>query len=163
MIYLTIRVALVDGLAPNSCQVIIWTNIGSLTQIYVMRPHFACLFTNCIVFYFSFNYEFAVILEGTYMSYNVNSILIVFDDKVSLCLANHSCHSRVRDVVTGRITTIVRTYSPFPEYFGRYNGTSYKSIQAARGMMHGRDVLAKSYNGQESWGPVKLDCRSNGI
>ena len=69
---------------------------------------------------------------------------------------------RLRDVVAGRVATIVRTFSPFAEYFGRYNGTNYDTPQLARSMMHGRDVMAKSQYGQDTWGSVRLGCRGEG-
>ena len=69
----------------------------------------------------------------------------------------------VRDVLASRHTTVVRTYSPFAEYFGRYDGVIYYSIQMASGIVHGRDVLAKEYRGQQSWGAVRLGCKSNGV
>ena len=63
---------------------------------------------------------------------------------------------RARDVVAGSRMTVVRTYSPFAEYFGKYNETGYDTVQSAHGVIHGRGVMAKSHYGQGSWGSVRL-------
>ena len=62
----------------------------------------------------------------------------------------------VRDVVAGNRVTIIRTYSPVAEYFGRFDGRNVNTLQAAN--YTARDVMARTKNGQRSWGAVELRC-----
>ena len=62
----------------------------------------------------------------------------------------------VRDVVAGDYITIIRTYSPVAEYFGHFDGRNVNTLQAANSTA--RDVMARGYNAQRTWGTVQLRC-----
>ena len=61
-------------------------------------------------------------------------------------------------MVTGWHNTIIRTYSSVAEYFGSYNGNNVMSPQLASVFPHSRDMMARSYNGQNTYGAVFARC-----
>ena len=67
----------------------------------------------------------------------------------------------VRDVVAGWGITIVRTDAEEVYYFGYYDGQAYWTATQLIGSLCPRDLLAKGYHGQESYGAVSLGCDNN--
>ena len=86
--------------------------------------------------------------------YNVNCLQLIKD----LCLSSCS----VLDVVAGLYITAIRTYSSVGEYFGSYDGNDSQTPQLATNGVYTRDVMARSFYGQYTWGAVHVGCPTNG-
>ena len=70
-------------------------------------------------------------------------------------------HISVRDVVAGRDLTIVRTDAEEVYYFGMYNGAVEQYEAQLPGNLYPRDLMAKTYYGQDSNGAVSQGCNWN--
>ena len=64
----------------------------------------------------------------------------------------------VRDVVAGQYLTIVRTDAEEIYYFGTYNGAAHWRATKLEDNLYPRDLMAKSVDGQSSYGAVSLGC-----
>ena len=69
----------------------------------------------------------------------------------------------VRDVVAGRYLTIVRTNTDDVYYFGLYDGSAHFTPSLASDTYLPRDLMARGRYGQETYGAVKLGCKTNPV
>ena len=69
----------------------------------------------------------------------------------------------VRDVVAGRWITIVRIDTGEVYYFGMYDGQANTNARPLVTSLYPRDLMTKSYYGQETYGAVSLRCDDSDI